>query len=95
MMVNRYEIRTVDAAGNEGAAVAVAQQRRMAFNEAGRAAGVRHSPIVLLQGFRAQRAESNGTQHRNDVHSHLASIRDSVFHRTVDGRTFSNQCSSH
>ncbi|KQZ89739.1 hypothetical protein ASD62_10910 [Phycicoccus sp. Root563] len=33
MMVNRYEIRTVDAAGNEGAVIAVAQQKRMAFKE--------------------------------------------------------------
>ena len=33
MMVNRYEIRTVDASGNEGAVVAVAQQKRMALKE--------------------------------------------------------------
>jgi hypothetical protein len=33
MMVNRYEIRAVDAAGTEGPVVAVAQQKRMAFKE--------------------------------------------------------------
>ncbi len=33
LMVNRYEIRAVDAAGNEGPLVAVAQQKRMAFKE--------------------------------------------------------------
>jgi len=33
MMVNRYEIRSVDAAGTEGPVVAVAQQKRMAFKE--------------------------------------------------------------
>ncbi|KRE56184.1 hypothetical protein [Phycicoccus sp. Soil748] len=33
MMVNRYEIRTVDASGAEGPVVAVAQQKRMAFKE--------------------------------------------------------------
>jgi uncharacterized protein YxjI len=33
MMVNRYEIRSVDAAGAEGPVVAVAQQNRMAFKE--------------------------------------------------------------
>lgn len=33
MMVNRYEIRTVDAAGTEGGVIAVAQQKRMAFKE--------------------------------------------------------------
>ena len=33
MMVNRYEIRTVDADGNEGPVLAVAQQKRMAFKE--------------------------------------------------------------
>jgi uncharacterized protein YxjI len=33
MMVNRYEIRAVDAAGAEGPVVAVAQQKRMAFKE--------------------------------------------------------------
>jgi uncharacterized protein YxjI len=32
-MVNRYEIRTLDAAGKEGAILAVAQQKRMAFKE--------------------------------------------------------------
>jgi len=33
MMVNRYEIRTVDAGGNEGPVLAVAQQKRMAVKE--------------------------------------------------------------
>ena len=33
MMVNRYEIRSVDATGTEGPLVAVAQQKRMAFKE--------------------------------------------------------------
>ena len=33
MMVNRYEIRSVDAAGTEGPIIAVAQQKRMAFKE--------------------------------------------------------------
>ena len=33
MMVNRYEIRSVDAAGSDGPVVAVAQQKRMAFKE--------------------------------------------------------------
>ena len=33
MMVNRYEIRSVDATGTEGPVVAVAQQKRMAFKE--------------------------------------------------------------
>ena len=33
MMVNRYEIRSVDASGTEGPVVAVAQQKRMAFKE--------------------------------------------------------------
>jgi uncharacterized protein YxjI len=33
MMVNRYEIRAVDASGTEGAIVAIAQQKRMAFKE--------------------------------------------------------------
>ncbi len=33
MMVNRYEIRHVDASGGEGALIAVAQQKRMAFKE--------------------------------------------------------------
>ena len=33
LMVNRYEIRAVDASGNEGPLVAVAQQKRMAFKE--------------------------------------------------------------
>ena len=33
MMVNRYEIRAVDASGTEGAVVAIAQQKRMAFKE--------------------------------------------------------------
>jgi hypothetical protein len=33
MMVNRYEIRTVDADGKEGPVLAVAQQKRMAFKE--------------------------------------------------------------
>lgn len=33
MMVNRYEIRAVDAHGQEGELVAVAQQKRMAFKE--------------------------------------------------------------
>jgi uncharacterized protein YxjI len=33
MMVNRYEIRTLDAAGIEGPIIAVAQQKRMAFKE--------------------------------------------------------------
>ncbi|GAA2736236.1 hypothetical protein GCM10009867_20460 [Pedococcus aerophilus] len=33
MMVNRYEIRTVDASGTEGGVIAVAQQKRMAFKE--------------------------------------------------------------
>jgi hypothetical protein len=33
MMVNRYEIRAVDAAGVEGPVIAVAQQKRMAFKE--------------------------------------------------------------
>ena len=33
MMVNRYEIRTVDASGAEGPVIAVAQQKRMAFKE--------------------------------------------------------------
>jgi hypothetical protein len=33
MMVNRYEIRAVDASGVEGPVIAVAQQKRMAFKE--------------------------------------------------------------
>ena len=33
MMVNRYEIRAVDANGAEGPLIAVAQQKRMAFKE--------------------------------------------------------------
>jgi uncharacterized protein YxjI len=33
MMVNRYEIRSVDADGGEGPLIAVAQQKRMAFKE--------------------------------------------------------------
>ena len=33
MMVNRYEIRALDAAGNEGPVLAMAQQKRMAFRE--------------------------------------------------------------
>jgi uncharacterized protein YxjI len=33
MMVNRYEIRTVDAQGGEGKLIAMAQQKRMAFKE--------------------------------------------------------------
>jgi hypothetical protein len=33
LMVNRYEIRTMDESGAEGALVAVAQQKRMAFKE--------------------------------------------------------------
>jgi uncharacterized protein YxjI len=33
LMVNRYEIRPVDAAGVEGPVLAVAQQKRMAFKE--------------------------------------------------------------
>lgn len=33
LMVNRYEIRPIDANGAEGAIVAVAQQKRMAFKE--------------------------------------------------------------
>jgi len=33
MMVNRYEIRLVDASGGDGPLIAVAQQKRMAFKE--------------------------------------------------------------
>jgi hypothetical protein len=33
MMVNRYEIRSVDANGGEGPVLAIAQQKRMAFKE--------------------------------------------------------------
>lgn len=33
LMVNRYEVRPVDASGSEGAVIAVAQQKRMAFKE--------------------------------------------------------------
>jgi hypothetical protein len=33
MMVNRYEIRSVDADGAEGPLIAMAQQKRMAFKE--------------------------------------------------------------
>ena len=33
LMVNRYEIRSVDASGGEGPLIAVAQQKRMAFKE--------------------------------------------------------------
>ncbi|WP_270888742.1 hypothetical protein [Pedococcus sp. 5OH_020] len=33
LMVNRYEVRAVDAAGAEGPVIAVAQQKRMAFKE--------------------------------------------------------------
>jgi uncharacterized protein YxjI len=33
MMVNRYEIRSVDASGGEGPLIALAQQKRMAFKE--------------------------------------------------------------
>jgi uncharacterized protein YxjI len=33
MMVNRYEIRSVDAHGGEGPLIAMAQQKRMAFKE--------------------------------------------------------------
>ena len=33
LMVNRYEIRSVDASGGEGPLIALAQQKRMAFKE--------------------------------------------------------------
>jgi uncharacterized protein YxjI len=33
LMVNRYEIRSVDAGGGEGPVIALAQQKRMAFKE--------------------------------------------------------------
>jgi hypothetical protein len=33
LMVNRYEVRAVDAAGGEGPVIAIAQQKRMAFKE--------------------------------------------------------------
>lgn len=33
VMVNRYEIRSVDANGGEGPLIAMAQQKRMAFKE--------------------------------------------------------------
>src|SRR5687767_856974 len=33
LMVNRYEVRSVDASGSEGPAVAVAQQKRVALKE--------------------------------------------------------------
>lgn len=33
LMVNRYEIRALDGAGNEGPVLAMAQQKRMAFRE--------------------------------------------------------------
>jgi hypothetical protein len=33
MMVNRYEIRSVEANGSAGTLIAVAQQKRMAFKE--------------------------------------------------------------
>jgi uncharacterized protein YxjI len=61
MMVNRYEIRSVDATGVEGALIAVAQQKRMAFKEQVTfyADEARTQPVF---GFKArQRMDLNAT----------------------------------
>ncbi len=54
MMVNRYEIRSVDAAGGEGQLIAIAQQKRMAFKEQVTfyADGARTQPVF---GFKARK----------------------------------------
>lgn len=61
MMVNRYEIRSVDADGGEGPQIAVAQQKRMAFKEQVTfyADEARTQPVF---GFKArQRMDLNAT----------------------------------
>ena len=67
MMVNRYEIRTVDANGNEGLLIAVAQQKRMAFKEQVTfyADEARTQPVF---GFKArQRMDLNATYDVTDA----------------------------
>jgi uncharacterized protein YxjI len=67
MMVNRYEIRTVDANGNEGQLIAVAQQKRMAFKEQVTfyADEARTQPVF---GFKArQRMDLNATYDVTDA----------------------------
>jgi uncharacterized protein YxjI len=54
MMVNRYEVRAVDAAGAEGPVLAVAQQKRMAFKEQVTFYGDEDRRHPLF-GFRARR----------------------------------------
>lgn len=51
MMVNRYEIRPVDANGAEGPVIAVAQQKRMAFKEQVTfyADEARHQPVFSFK----------------------------------------------
>jgi hypothetical protein len=66
-MVNRYEIRTVDANGNEGQLIAVAQQKRMAFKEQVTfyADEARTQPVF---GFKArQRMDLNATYDVTDA----------------------------
>jgi len=61
MMVNRYEVRSVDADGVEGPMIAVAQQKRMAFKEQVTfyADEARTQPVF---GFKArQRMDLNAT----------------------------------
>jgi uncharacterized protein YxjI len=67
MMVNRYEIRSVDANGNEGPLIAVAQQKRMAFKEQVTfyADEARTQPVF---GFKArQRMDLNATYDVTDA----------------------------
>ena len=67
MMVNRYEIRAVDANGNEGLLIAVAQQKRMAFKEQVTfyADEARTQPVF---GFKArQRMDLNATYDVTDA----------------------------
>ena len=69
MMVNRYEIRAVDANGNEGLLIAVAQQKRMAFKEQVTfyADEARTQPVF---GFKArQRMDLNATYDVTDADS--------------------------
>jgi uncharacterized protein YxjI len=67
MMVNRYEIRSADANGNEGPLIAVAQQKRMAFKEQVTfyADEARTQPVF---GFKArQRMDLNATYDVTDA----------------------------
>jgi len=67
MMVNRYEIRSVDASGAEGPVIAVAQQKRMAFKEQVMffADEARTQPVF---GFKArQRMDLGGTYDVTDA----------------------------